>query len=1092
MLIYVFLSLLFQITIQFWNSSKLKYFVFLFFSLLMYENEIFVVLLRWYLFEALLIPTMKNKLTFFFVLLLSAHGLSAMNVKSLEITYENITQLSYRANVIFYLYDPSPVDSQVALFWGDNTNSTLTVSSITDLPGELKRVTYSGTHTYSGPSTFTMYVSYKVRSLNVNNIPNSLATDIYAEAKLVVSPFLSGIKSPVFMEKPRLNVCRGQNETVNFSAFDASGDVLKYSIIPCRGEDGTAITGYTNPSTSSTFSIDANSGWLLWDSPLDKGFFNYAVLVEKYRNGVFLGSIMRDVLVNVIDCSPQSPLLEVFNDTCVLAGTLLHDTVRATYAGIDTISLTAIGEPLLLTSTPATFPQPVRNRYSVYSVFDWNVSCEHVRPEPYKLLFKADLEDSLSTCDCSYDFETSVSPFYANVHAIIGQPCGPGWDNSNYLWFGADSAAPRFVATPVLNVSSGNFMMVFDLRMAEHTGNPGTDCEGPDEPDEGIYLQYSLNGLIGPWVTMAYWDPSLSPGEGGHVANLINWNNYSVVVPEGAISTATRFRWMQFESTGIYYDHWGIDNVNIYKISDKTPAQKEVNISVIAPAPENLTASPAGNNAYLQWNKEICSEAAGYFVYRKAGSSGYVPSGCETGVPAYTGYVKIATLSSINDTTYTDSNNGLGLPHGNTYCYMVTAWFANGSESQASNEACVQMPDDEPVITNVSVETTSATAGTMFLAWSKPDDFDTLIYTGPFRYDIYRSNGFAGSVYSFVSSNSGLNDTTFTDTGLNTSGGPWHYRIDLMYAAGGTNYTLFSSSYPASSVFLSITPSDQSLLLEWDYNVPWNNDSTVIYRYNPSTFVFDSIGLSFNKEYIDTGLTNGVEYCYKVETIGSYSLSGFKYPLRNFSQELCERPQDIVPPCPVVLSVEVDCEEVSNHLTWTSPANQCGDFDVGGYIIYYSLMPDGEFTYLDSIDNIADTFYTHFGETSVAGCFAVVAFDTVGNYSNFSNIVCVDIDECDLYQLPNVFTPNGDGFNDYFIPFPYDFVEKIDLTIFDRWGLEVFKTEDPDIMWDGRNQSNSLECAEGVYYYVCDVYEMRLAGIRKRTLTGTVHLYRNK
>jgi hypothetical protein len=130
------------------------------------------------------------------------------------------------------------------------------------------------------------------------------------------------------------------------------------------------------------------------------------------------------------------------------------------------------------------------------------------------------------------------------------------------------------------------------------------------------------------------------------------------------------------------------------------------------------------------------------------------------------------------------------------------------------------MPDDEPVITNVSVETTSATAGTMFLAWSKPDDFDTLIYTGPFRYDIYRSNGFAGSVYSFVSSNSGLNDTTFTDTGLNTSGGPWHYRIDLMYAAGGTNYTLFSSSYPASSVFLSITPSDQSLLLEWDYNVP--------------------------------------------------------------------------------------------------------------------------------------------------------------------------------------------------------------------------------------------------------------------------------
>ncbi len=1036
--------------------------------------------------------TMKKRLTLLIVLLLSVHGVFAMNVKSLEITYENVTQLSYRANVIFYLYDPSPIDPQIVLYWGDNTSSFLTVSSVTDLPGELKRVTYSGTHTYSGPSTFTMYVTYKVRSLNVLNVPNSLTTDIYVEASLVVSPFLSGIKSPVFMEEPRLNVCRGQDESINFSAFDAAGDDLRYFVVPCRGVAGAAIPNYTYPTTSSAFSVDVNTGWLLWDSPIDKGFYNYAVRVEKYRNGVFIGSIMRDVLVNVIDCSPQSPIFEVFDDTCVLAGSVLHDTVRATYTGVDTISLTASGEPLQLATSAATFPQPIRNQYSVYSIFDWNVSCDHVRPESYQMLFKANLEDSLSNCDCTYDFETSVSPFYTNVHAIIGQPCDPGWDNSNYLWFGADSSAPRFVATPVLDVSAGNYMMVFDLRLAEHTGNPGTNCEGPDEPDEGIYLQYSLNGLNGPWITMAYWDPNLSTGEGGHVPNLINWNNYSVVVPEGAISTATRFRWMQFEATGIYYDHWGIDNVNIYKISDKTPAQETVDITVIAPAPENLTASPAGDYAFLQWNKEICTQANGYFVYRKADSSGYVPSGCETGVPAYTGYSKIATLTSINDTTFTDTNNGLGLPHGNIYCYIVTAWFLNGSESQASNEACIQLSDDEPVITNVSVTTTSTAAGTMFVAWSKPNDFDTLVYTGPFRYDIYRSNGFTGSTYNFVASNAGLNDTTLFDNGINTVASSWHYRIDLLYANGGSSYSVFSSSFFASSVFLNILPTDQSLLLEWDYNVPWNNDSTVVYRYNPATLVFDSIGLSFNKQFLDTGLINGVEYCYKVETIGSYSLTGFKFPLRNFSQELCARPQDIVPPCPVVLNVEVNCNDVSDLLTWTNPATQCADYDVGGYIIYYSLMPDGEFTYLDSIGNGADTFYLYNGETSVAGCFAVVAFDTVGNYSEFSNIVCIDIDECDLYELPNVFTPNGDGINDYFIPFPYDFVERIDLTIFNRWGLEVFQTQNPDILWDGRNQSNSLECAEGVYFYVCDVYEMRLAGIRKRTLTGTVHLYRNQ
>lgn len=1015
-----------------------------------------------------------------------------MNVKSLEITYENINQLTFRGNVVFYLYDPSPIDSAVEINWGDSTYSFLANPTIEDLPGELKRVTYSGVHTYSGPSTFTMFVSYKVRSLNVNNVPLSLIMDIYAEAELVVSPFLPGLESPKFLESPRLNVCRGLDNVLNHSAFDGNGDVLVYSIVPCRGENGDPISGYFYPPASSQFTIDPATGILLWDSPLQRGFFNYAVKVSKFRNGIFIGSVMRDVLVNVIDCTPDTPTLTVPGDTCVVAGTHLADTITATYSGVDTLSLTGAGEPLLLDINPATFIQPVRDRYIVSSVFDWQVSCEHVRPTPYKMIFKAELEDSLSTCDCVYTFNNmSLSPFYANVPVMFGNPCGDGWDNSTYLWFGADSTAPRFLSTPSMDVSSGNYMVVFDMRFSDHTGNANTNCEGPDEPDEGIYLQYSLSGLAGPWVTMAYWDPSLSPGEGGHMVNLIEWSNYSVVVPEAAFSTNTRFRWIQFEATGIFYDHWGLDNISVYKISDKTPASAEMLITVIAPAPENLSATPGSEEAYLQWNKEVCDGASGYLIYRKSGSSGYVPSGCETGVPAWTGYVLLDSLTGINDTTYIDDNHGFGLPHGNEYCYMVTAWFANGAESQASNEACIQLLDLTPVITNASVTTTSITAGSMYVAWSKPDDFDTLVYTGPFRYDIYRAVDYTGTAYTFLGSNYGLNDTLYNDASINTVADPYHYRIDLMYASGGSSYTHYSSSYPASSVYLSITPLDKSLQLSWSFLVPWNNDSTVVYRYNEATLTFDSIGISHNQQYLDTGLVNGQTYCYKVETIGSYSLPGFVYPIRNFSQEVCEQPKDIIPPCPVELVVEVDCELVANHLSWTNPLYMCGDGDIGGYEIYFSPIQGGEFVMIDSINDPDYTSFTHLGITSVAGCYSVVAFDTSGNHSVMSNIVCIDIDQCDLYQLPNVFTPNADGWNDYFIPFPYDFVEKIDIQIFDRWGLVVFTTEDPDIMWDGKNQNTKLECSEGVYYYICDVYEMRLTGIRKRTLKGTVHLYRN-
>ncbi len=203
-------------------------------------------------------------------------------------------------------------------------------------------------------------------------------------------------------------------------------------------------------------------------------------------------------------------------------------------------------------------------------------------------------------------------------------------------------------------------------------------------------------------------------------------------------------------------------------------------------------------------------------------------------------------------------------------------------------------------------------------------------------------------------------------------------------------------------------------------------------------------------------------------------------------------PKDIEPPCPVVLSVTVNCDDVSNNLSWTSPMLECGDGDVGDYHIYFSPTLNDDFSHIATVDDPSVLTFTHVGVTSVAGCYMVVAVDTSGNSSDFSNVVCVDIDECDLYSLPNVFTPNGDGFNDYFCPFPYDFVEKIDIKIFDRWGLVVFATDNPDIKWDGKNQQTQIDCSEGVYYYICDVYEMRLAGIRKRTISGSVHLLRNQ
>jgi gliding motility-associated-like protein len=54
------------------------------------------------------------------------------------------------------------------------------------------------------------------------------------------------------------------------------------------------------------------------------------------------------------------------------------------------------------------------------------------------------------------------------------------------------------------------------------------------------------------------------------------------------------------------------------------------------------------------------------------------------------------------------------------------------------------------------------------------------------------------------------------------------------------------------------------------------------------------------------------------------------------------------------------------------------------------------------------------------------------------------------FELPNIFTPNDDGENDRFLPFE-EFPGRWQLTIFNRWGVEVFATENLSQGWNGED-----------------------------------------
>lgn len=525
-------------------------------------------------------------------------------------------------------------------------------------------------------------------------------------------------------------------------------------------------------------------------------------------------------------------------------------------------------------------------------------------------------------------------------------------------------------------------------------------------------------------------------------------------------------------------------------------------IKVVGPAPKNLTTQAIGNGVQLNWQKPVCDNVRGYYVYRRIDSSFWNHAYCETGVPGYTNFALIDTILSPNTLSYYDDNRGQSLSPGIVYCYRVTAIYLNEgqfepAEGYASNEACAELKKDVPVITHVSVRTTNTSTGSMYVAWSKPTQLDTLQNPGPYQYRIYRSAGFNGQNFQLLqtfssASFAGLADTTYIDTLINTSANPYSYKVEFYYTSPiSKQLEMVGKTITTSSVFLTIRRAHHKLELRWVAKVPWKNREYVVYKKNSTTANWDSIATTLVPSYTDSGLENGTIYCYKIKAIGSYFTKGFTDPLINFSQEVCTSPRDTILPCAPTLSVTGNCEERNADLSW-QPQNTACDADVTYYKIYYSPRLENKFTFVDSVPGKNTNIYKDIRDTlrySLAGCYRITAVDSFDNESPFSNEICID--NCPIYELPNVLTANGDDFNDLFRPLSnYRFVESVDIIIINRWGQEVFRTTDPLINWNGEDQKTGRPLVEGVYFYYGKVNEIYLRGNVSRSVQGTVHLLR--
>ncbi len=177
--------------------------------------------------------------------------------------------------------------------------------------------------------------------------------------------------------------------------------------------------------------------------------------------------------------------------------------------------------------------------------------------------------------------------------------------------------------------------------------------------------------------------------------------------------------------------------------------------------------------------------------------------------------------------------------------------------------------------------------------------------------------------------------------------------------------------------------------------------------------------------------------------------------------------------CSINLEVAVDPNPsvVQNVLTW----NAYEQFKAGTDRYEILRSADGGQTW-DNLASLpagpASLTYTdnQLPDSSGAACYVIIGYENTGGFDAISRSDKVCVIQPARIQIPNVFTANDDNLNDTFGPIG-TFFTAYTVSIYDRWGNEVFRSSPDRLRWNGRHQ-NGGPLSEGNYTYLIEVTDL--------------------
>jgi len=656
---------------------------------------------------------------------------------------------------------------------------------------------------------------------------------------------------------------------------------------------------------------------------------------------------------------------------------------------------------------------------------------------------------------------------FSQVVTIANNTCGvPSLDGTDFMWMGNQSVAPREMTTIPLDVSSGG-QVCFDMRYAIQ--GQASPCEGPDLASEGVYVQYSTDAGLS-WTTIQYWSPN-----GGYDPLLTSWQNYCLAIPAAAQTTSTQFRWTQLAVSGAAFDHWGLDNIMI------TATAPNFNITWlhdnysygpgVYTGDDPTPVSPTGTTSYIVMMTDSINT-------------------CYDTITISVDYPHIDTVTTINPTcgsingslTATSSGGAGGYTYSIGAAFQPTGTFNNldtalytiimvDQNNCSDTMVAILNGVDSLQITNLTSVTTTCGLDNGVI------DFDVVGGTPIFQYSIDNGTTYSPTI-NFINLSPGVYPIRVED-----QNGCFDLESIEIFPSTNPNIDNFNSTLEfcslsdggiTSSTSLGITP--YQFVLHQGANLIANNATgnfTGLQSGDYALIVIDQIGcvdsVIVTVDSIpapvaplqDTVLCN-----LTLQINGVLSYTGTNWtansPLINFSNVTGMNP-----------TIQADTAGIYAITVTDSVCNFTETFQLTFVADPYTHVQDttlcvGETLVISAIvqpQNISYLWST--GQTTSA-----ISVTETGNYVVATTNMCgtsIDTAKIEFYfcdiEVPNVFTPNNDGANDYFQLLFFGGIKTFNCTILNRWGQVIREYDNPAFMWDGKDESGD-DVSEGVYFYI--------------------------